>query len=82
MLKASHGDVGGLEGRSEVPEKVNRPSTGSYMAMDVSAVCTEHGVAQATQCKSLALVPCMPAVHGAQLLQAVFFPANLLSILS
>ena len=39
MLKASRGDVGGSEGRSEVPEKVNRPSAGSYMAMNVGAVC-------------------------------------------
>jgi hypothetical protein len=38
MSKASRGDVGGSEGRSEVPEKVNRPSAGSYMAMNVSAV--------------------------------------------
>jgi hypothetical protein len=33
------GGVGGSEGRSEVPEKVYRPSAGSYMAMNVSAIC-------------------------------------------
>jgi hypothetical protein len=32
------GGVGGSEGRSEAPEKVSRPSAGSYMATKVSAV--------------------------------------------
>jgi hypothetical protein len=33
------GGVGGSEGRSSAPEKVSRPSAGSYMATKVSAVC-------------------------------------------
>jgi hypothetical protein len=32
------GGVGGSEGRSSAPEKVSRPSAGSYMATKVSAV--------------------------------------------
>jgi hypothetical protein len=32
------GGVGGSEGRSDAPEKVSRPSAGSYMATNVSAV--------------------------------------------
>ena len=37
MLKALHGDVGGSEGRSEVPEKVNRPSAGLYTVLNPDA---------------------------------------------
>jgi hypothetical protein len=33
------GGVGGSEGKSSAPEKVSRPSAGSYMATKVSAVC-------------------------------------------
>lgn len=32
------GGVDGSEGRSDAPEKVSRPSAGSYMATNVSAV--------------------------------------------
>ena len=32
------GGVGGSEGRSDAPEKVSRPSAGSYIATNVSAV--------------------------------------------
>jgi hypothetical protein len=32
------GGVGGSDGRSDAPEKVSRPSAGSYMATNVSAV--------------------------------------------
>jgi hypothetical protein len=35
----SVGGVGGSEGRSDAPEKVSRPSAGSYIATKVSAVC-------------------------------------------
>lgn len=33
------GGVGGSEGRSDAPEKVSRPSAGSYTVTNVSAVC-------------------------------------------
>jgi len=33
------GGVGGSEGSSDAPEKVSRPSAGSYLATKVSAVC-------------------------------------------
>jgi hypothetical protein len=38
VSSAGVGGVGGSEGRSDAPEKVRRPSAGSYMATNVRAV--------------------------------------------